>query len=179
MAAEVYGDVGYHAASLREIAKRAGISHVGLLHHFPNREALLAAVLERRDEQDNARMAPQVFSAEAAVRHLLDLAAYNARHARVVELYVRLSAEAIGEDHPAHGYFKAHYATTRAYVQRALEELAARGALRQGIDPRTAAVGFVALMDGLQVHWLAGPDEVDMGLILRQFVEQLLKDPLE
>ncbi|MFD7712115.1 TetR/AcrR family transcriptional regulator [Streptomyces sp. NPDC059785] len=177
-AAEVYADVGYHGASLREIAKRAGISHVGLLYYFPNREALLTAVLERRDEEDDARVAPKVPSPRAAVRHLVELAEYNARRQGMVDLYVRLAAEAITEDHPAHGYFQAHYAKTRAYVHRALREMAEQGVLRDGVDAETAAVGFVALMDGLQVQWLTSPGEVDMAGTLRAFVQQLLKEPL-
>ncbi|MCX0247828.1 TetR/AcrR family transcriptional regulator [Streptomyces drozdowiczii] len=178
-AAEVYGDVGYRGASLREIAKRAGISHVGLMYYFPSREALLAAVLERRDEEEAARSAPVVSSPRDAMLHLLDLAGRNAGHAGMVELYVRLAAEATPGDHPAHGYFERHYEMVRSYAHRALEELAVQGALRDGVDARTAAVGLVALMDGLQVQWLTSPDEVDMAGVLRAFVQQLLKEPLE
>ncbi|MFJ4715355.1 TetR/AcrR family transcriptional regulator [Streptomyces sp. NPDC088785] len=176
-AAEVYADVGYHGASLREIAKRAGISHVGLHYYFPSREALLAAVLERRDREDTARLAPKEYSPRSAVRHLVDLADHNARHPGIVELYARLAAEAFAGDHPAHQYFTDHYRTTRAYVHRALGELAEQGALRAGVDPRVAAAGFVALMDGLQVQWLTSPDEVDMAAVLRSYLEQLLKEP--
>ena len=45
-AATLFGEVGYRAASLREIATRVGISHPGLLHHFPTRAALMAGVVE-------------------------------------------------------------------------------------------------------------------------------------
>lgn len=177
-AAAVYADVGYDGASLREIAKRAGLSHVGLLYYFPDREALLAAVLERRDEQDAARIGPEASSPMAVLRLLLGLADHNARHPAMVELYVRLAAEACADEHPAHGYFIRHYADTRDYVHRALLELAEQGRLRDGVDPRAAAVGFVALMDGLQVQWLTSPDEVDMVAALRIFVQQLLTEPL-
>ncbi|WP_329113845.1 TetR/AcrR family transcriptional regulator [Streptomyces sp. NBC_01465] len=176
-AVEVYADVGYQGASLREIAKRSGISHVGLHYYFPSREALLAAVLERRDEEDTARLGPKAYSPRAVVQHLVDLADHNARHPGMVELYVRLAAEAIAGDHPAHLYFRDHYRTTREYVHRALRELADQGALRDGVDPGVAAAGFVALMDGLQVQWLTSPGEVDMAGVLRSHVEQLLREP--
>lgn len=175
-AVEVYADVGYHGASLRDIAKRAGISHVGLHYYFPSREALLAAVLERRDEEDTARLGPKEYSPTAAVQHLIDLAGHNARHPGIVELYVRLAAEAFSEDHPAHQYFTDHYRTTREYVHRALRQLSEQGALREGVDPRVAAAGFVALMDGLQVQWLTSPEEVDMAAVLRSHLDQLLKE---
>lgn len=42
-------DVGERAATLDAVAKRAGISKGGLLHHFPNKEALVTATLKRLD----------------------------------------------------------------------------------------------------------------------------------
>lgn len=54
-AVALYAEAGYYGSSLREIAKRAGITHAGLLYYFPTKEALLAAVLERRDAEDAER----------------------------------------------------------------------------------------------------------------------------
>lgn len=176
-AGEVYAEAGYHGASLREIAKRAGISHAGLLYYFPSREALLAAVLEKRDEADAGPATESGGGPMAAVNHLLALADHNARHPGIVELYVRLAAEAFAAEHPAHDYFVRHYALTRSYVERALVRLGQEGLLRDGVDPRTAAVNLVALMDGLQVQWLSTPEEVDMADSLKAFVHQLLKEP--
>jgi AcrR family transcriptional regulator len=178
-AAAVYADAGYHGASLREIAKRAGISHAGLIYYFPNREALLAAVLERRDQEDAARSRPHEPVGIGGVRHLLDLAAHNARHPGIVELYVRLAAEAIASEHPAHDYFTRHYRDVRDYAHSSFAALAAGGQLREGVDPRAAAAGFVALMDGLQVQWLTDPDQVDLVGPLRFYLLQVLTVPLD
>ena len=41
------GEVGYYGLSMRDIARRVGISHPGVIYHFPTKEALLAAVIER------------------------------------------------------------------------------------------------------------------------------------
>lgn len=41
--------VGERAATLDAVAKRAGVSKGGLLYHFPNKEALITAMLERLD----------------------------------------------------------------------------------------------------------------------------------
>jgi len=46
-----FGSGGFHGASMAEIARRAGISHTGLLYHFPQKEALLTAVLEMQDQR--------------------------------------------------------------------------------------------------------------------------------
>lgn len=173
-AAAVYADAGYAGASLREIAKRAGISHAGLLYYFPNREALLAAVLERRDAVDAGRADPYAAPGLSALRQMVALAEHNQRHPGIVELYARLAAEAIDEGHPAHAYFTEHYRMAREYLHTSFRALAEGGQLRAGVDPRTAALGFIALMDGLQVQWLTNPGALDLVSPLRLFLQGLL-----
>ncbi|MFI7420570.1 TetR/AcrR family transcriptional regulator [Nonomuraea sp. NPDC049684] len=38
-ATELFSRSGFHAVSLRDIAAHAGLTHAGLLHHFPARRA--------------------------------------------------------------------------------------------------------------------------------------------
>jgi AcrR family transcriptional regulator len=42
-------EVGERAATLDAVAKRAAVSKGGLLYHYPNKEALISALLERMD----------------------------------------------------------------------------------------------------------------------------------
>ena len=42
-------EVGERAATLDAVARRAGVSKGGLLYHFPNKEAMISALLERMD----------------------------------------------------------------------------------------------------------------------------------
>ena len=174
----LFGEVGYRSASLREIAQRVGISHPGLLHHFRSKEELLAAVLEHRDERDAERFHLAAAHGREALRGLVDLVASNAEHPGIVELYCVLSAEATGADHPAHGYFTARYARTRAMTRTAFEEVAREGGLRPGTDPAAAAARLIALMDGLQVQWLLDRGAVDMAAEVRGHLDGLLVDPL-
>jgi AcrR family transcriptional regulator len=170
----VYAEAGYHGSSLREIAKRAGITHAGLLYYFPTKEALLAAVLERRDAEDAERQHLDAPPGLEVLRQLVALAEHNVRHPGIVDLYVRLAAEAVGPDHPAHAYFERHYREARELTVRSFRALAERGELRAGVDPELAALGFIALMDGLQVQWLTMPDEVDLVAALRSHLKTLL-----
>jgi AcrR family transcriptional regulator len=178
-AIEVYRENGYHGSSLREVAKRAGITHAGLIYYFPTKEALLAAVLERRDAEDTER--EQLATGEpglATLRNQLALAAYNVAHPSIVDLYVRLAAEAVAADHPAHDYFVRHYRLARDNVASSLRALAAEGSLRPDVDPEVAALSFIALEDGLQTQWLTTPGEVDLVGTLRFYLESLLTVPL-
>jgi AcrR family transcriptional regulator len=177
-AATVYGEAGYHGSSLREIAKRVGISHAGLLYYFPTKEALLAAVLVRRDAEDSEREQLNVPPGLEVLRHFVALAGHNVRHPGIVDLYSRLAAEAVAPDHPAHSYFERHYEQARESVVESFRVLSASGELREGADPEYAALTFIALMDGLQVQWLTAPGSVDLVGSLRFYLQNLLTVPL-
>jgi AcrR family transcriptional regulator len=170
----LFGEVGYRAASLREIAARAGLSHPGLLHHFPTKESLLAAVLDRRDRLDHAQFELDTSQGVDALRHLVDVVAHNAELPGLVELYCVLSAEATAPDHPAHAFFVDRYARVVALCVEAFRVAEAEGALRPGIDPVTAGRSLVALMDGLQLQWLLDRDSVDMAAAVREHLDDRL-----
>lgn len=177
-ALEVFAQSGYRSGSLREVAERVGMSEAGLLHHFPNKSALLAAVLERRDDR-SLSFVPLDDDADPAVtlRGLVALARYNASVPGVVELYCTLSAEATSPDHPAHDYFQRRYAWTLENLGRRFEALAEQGRLLPGVTPGSAARSTVALMDGLQVQWLLDRSSVDMADEIALHLERLIDAP--
>jgi TetR/AcrR family transcriptional regulator len=55
LAEAAFADMGFHGASLSAIARSAGLSNPGLLHHFPSKGALYLAVLERINRDFLAR----------------------------------------------------------------------------------------------------------------------------
>lgn len=173
-ATALFGEAGYRGVSLREIAARCAISHPGLLHHFATKEALLTAVLERRDEEDEERFIAQAGGGVDQLRRVVALAAHNEQRRGIVELYAVLSAEATAADHPAHDFFVRRYRTTIATMTGAYAQAAVQGALHVGVAPATAARELVALMDGLQLQWLLDDGATHMAHIVRQHVQQRL-----
>ena len=149
----LFGQVGYQSASLREIAARVGITHPGLLHHFPSKESLLAAVLRRRDEVDEAAIAADV-ERVGFLEALVRVVERNAARPGLVELFTILSAEATTASHPAHAYFQQRYDRVLATATAAFEQHRTEGTLRPDVEPAAAARRLVAVMDGLQVQWL-------------------------
>lgn len=183
-AVALFGEVGFHGASLRDIAARAGISHPGLLHHFPAKVDLLRAVLEHRDEADRADMLRDETNRRPLLETLVRLAERNQRSRRpVVELFAALSAEATSPDHPAHDYFVSRYERIVTMVRRELERVGAADGLRPGVEPGPAARGIVAFMDGLQIQWLysvgrPAAEPLDMAAELRAHLNTILRDPV-
>lgn len=170
-ALEVFSEGGYRAGSLREVAQRVSMSEAGLLHHFPNKVALLEAVLSHRDDRSREMVPLDSEDPHEVLRGVVVLAAHNASVPGVVELYCTLSAEATAPDHPAHDYFARRYESTRATFATAFTALRDQGRLRPGIGPERAAIVLIALWDGLQVQWLLDRDVVDMADALREQID--------
>ena len=171
-----FADQGFDGVTIVDIAAACGISRAGLLHHFDNKSALLEAVLVQRDYEDRERFAPYVVSPSGGIgilRGLVDLAGHNRVVPGLIALFVRLSAEAVSSDHPAHGYFAARYRRIRAGTEQALHAAARLGYLVDEVRPEASAVQLTALMDGLQAQWLFDPT-VDMAEHMRHAVSALL-----
>jgi len=152
-ATAMFGESGYRGASLRDIAARCGLTHPGLLYHFPTKAGLLEAVLQRRDESDIKTSRPSLQGIDA-LNALVDVARENAKKRGLVELFATLSAESTAPDHPAHAYFVSRYERVVSEISTHFVETKEAGLLREDIDPHAAGRQWVALMDGLQIQWL-------------------------
>ena len=170
---EVFSTSGYRSGSLKDVADKVGLTQAGLLHHFPNKEALLEAVLTLRDEESVARTGALSAQGIGLLHGLVELTRYNTTIPGLVALYCVLSAEATDPDHPAHEYFQRRYNWVRGIMTDAFDELDGRGQLRPGIVPPAAARQLAALMDGLQVQWLLDNDSVDMPAEVVAFLEAI------
>jgi len=175
---EVFSANGFRSGSIRDIAERVGMSQAGLLHHFSNKNELLAGVLELRDTK--SRDISNLDSADGVehLRGLVKVVEYNAGVPGLVELHCMLSSEATSPDHPAHGYFVNRYRSVVGITTESFESARAAGQLVAGVDPGSAARSLVALMDGLQVQWLLDRNSVDMAEETRRYLRSLLTVPL-
>ena len=150
-ATQLISAVGFNATTIDHFARAAGISRPGLLHHFASRDALLEAVLERRDGDVIGavhREATAQNSVEAR-EVLSELVRVNADRRQLVQLYTILAAEALAPEHPAYDYFRRRQtAATRLFAERILP---------WHPEPLAAAAQVIAHLDGLQLQWLRDP----------------------
>jgi AcrR family transcriptional regulator len=172
---EVFSTNGFRNGSIREIAERVGMSQAGLLHHFSNKNELLAGVLELRDDRSRSIVHLDTPPGIATLREMVQLAEFNATVPGLVELHCVLSAEATSADHPAHAYFLRRYEWVVGFLTDAFQQVADDGLLAEGHSAESAARSLTALSDGLQVQWLLTPDRISMAQEMRNFLRLLLK----
>jgi len=191
-----FADGGYNGTSLAKVAERAGITQQGLLHYFPSKQALLVAMLEQRDAANRSAAARAEGAGEEgggghpaedggkpdAARigpaGLEEIVRRNTELPGLVQVYTVLSAEAVTEGHPAHGFFGQRFETLRTEFTRTLREEHG-GRLRPGVTPEDAAALLIAVMDGLQVQWLYDQGAVDMPRLLGVLLDALSTPPTD
>lgn len=151
---QVFSQSGFRDGTLRDIAERVGMTHPGMRHHFPTKDALLEAVLRRRDEtalQLGAEARPHGVS---VLREWIDATRRNVERPGLIELEVTLAAEAIMTSHPAHPYFIDLYEQAYELLLRAFQEIAAAGELTPRVSAGRAAQVVLATTLGLQQLWI-------------------------
>lgn len=146
---------GSRGTSLSQIASAAGISQTGLLHHFSTKEQLLHAVLDSRDEYENAllwRGGPDpgigIFDIVA------DVVADWPKRPELVGLVAILIAENVGTDATLKDRLTAKYRETVARLEETLVSARSRGEIRADIDLHAKAIEILAFLSGLEMAWL-------------------------
>ncbi|GAA1823184.1 TetR/AcrR family transcriptional regulator [Planosporangium flavigriseum] len=178
VAFDLFAERGYRGTSLAAVADRAGLTQQGLLHYFPNKEALLVEVLQLSDELDIRRPLAKSTNAVPSYARPLDqlaeLVAYNSTRPSVIRSLTVLATESLTDDHPARSFFVERYADLRRGAEAALRtELPGR--LPGGVTAEQASVLLIAVIEGLQLQWLLRPDEIDMARLFTAFL-QLIRE---
>lgn len=177
VATEFFSRHGFNGAVMADIAAAANLTLPGLLHHFPNKNMLLMAVLAERDKANRGRfLVAAEDNLSDPIEPLATLVEYNETVPGMVQLFTVLVAESLQEQHPAQSFFKARYHSAREQYIVLIKEAQARGEVRMDISPADLFTMLFAMMDGLQIQWLLEPDSVRMGQLFRQFIA-LLRPP--
>ena len=154
-AAALFAERGYHGASLRDISRRVGISHPGMLHHFASKDVLLGSVIDRLEAHAKGllnaveQMATGPMALDASLAGPWD----PTKHP--MALLATLSAEIVNPEHP--GRFR--IARLRLVHEHVLESVLTsyqeQGRLVEGADPAFVARTTFSLLLSLAVRELA------------------------
>lgn len=159
---------GWRHTSLAQIAREAGVSAAGLLHHFESKEQLLHAVVDARDADDDSH-------ADRSGDLLEQIARAGDRVDRAPELvgtYSVLLVENLMPDAPLHDRLLARQQAAVEIVAGLIRRGQASGKYRSDIDPALKAVQIVSLVNGLEISWLLDPS-IPLQEALREYAKSL------
>jgi len=156
----VFQENGVSHTSLAEIATAAGVTRGAIYWHFRNKADLFDAMIQRVFDPLEAKLAElqaddlenPLDTLRAIAVYFLDRVAADPRYLRVLEIAWH-KCEYVGEMATIRDN---HLECGNQYL--ALNEAAFRLARERGyvpptLDPRVAAVGLMAVVDGLVVNW--------------------------
>lgn len=145
-ASELFSEFGYYGASLRDISRRVGISHPGMLHHFASKEDLLGGVIDRLEAHaQDALDRKDGFCTDGQALQRALVETWNPA-APEIQLLATLDADSTSEDHPGRFRMARLRRVHEHILTHCFETLAGHGLLREDVDPAFAARVMLALV---------------------------------
>jgi TetR/AcrR family fatty acid metabolism transcriptional regulator len=152
-AAEVFATKGYHGTLVDEIAAEADTSKGGVYFHFPNKQAIFLALLDRladilRERVDTAVAAREhpIERAETALRVVLET---FGSHRRLTRLFM---VEALGAGPEFNARMVRIRATFADLIRMHLDDAVAQHAIPP-LDTATAATAWFGAINEVVTHW--------------------------
>jgi AcrR family transcriptional regulator len=162
---------GWRNTSLAQIAKEAGVSPAGLLHHFESKEHLLNAVLDARDDDDDEH----ADRTGDLVTEICKVAARYDRAPDLVGTFTVLLIENIRPDAPLHDRLVKRQQAAVGIVAELIGRAQHAGVYRQDFDPAIKAVEILAFINGMETAWLLDPS-IPLADVFRGYAETLARD---
>jgi AcrR family transcriptional regulator len=163
---DLVDELGHEGVTTALVASRAGISEPTVLYHFPTKDHLLVAALERADDIDAGRAGADIENQALDLGALREAANSElADHERRVRLLAMLAGLAATPDHPAAGYLARRQKRAVAVFATLIAQRQRMGVAHPGLDPLDVARQVVGLRHGLVSQWLQD-QTIDVGMML-------------
>jgi AcrR family transcriptional regulator len=178
VAQERFSQQGYDATGVAEICRHAGVSKGAFYHHFPSKQDLFIALLDRWLDNLDEQLAALRADAPDALAGLQHMTAaiepIFAEASGQLPLFLEFLEQA-RRDPVVWEATIAPYRRYRAYFARLIADGAEEGALR-AVDPDLASAVLVSLAVGALLQSLLDPDGADWGEVVRAGVRMLTPD---
>ena len=155
---------GYHGFSLRDVGRMVGISHPAVIYHYPSKEALLLAVVQRYeesfglvatriDETSGVLVEGGIIPADIAQMAVAMMRVAKRDDARtIMDLDCILAVEAASPDHPAHDHFAHRFDIIHEFLESEVARLAEEGKIPGVLTPSATACALIRNWYGIAVH---------------------------
>ncbi|MGW5377870.1 TetR/AcrR family transcriptional regulator [Nocardia sp. NPDC003999] len=162
---------GWRSTTLAQIAREAGVSPAGLLHHFQSKEQLLHAVLDARDV-DDAREADVTGDLFGEIRKVADRIQ---RSPELVGTFVVLLVENLLPEAPLHERLLDRWKVAVGIVADVIRRNQEIGRYRPDFDPDIRAVEIVAFINGMEISWMLD-HSIPLTEVFHEYTRSLARD---
>lgn len=163
-AERVFSERGVSHTSLADIAKAAGVTRGAIYWHFKNKADLFDAMMDRvvlpmeemAARAGDAGLKDPLAYVRACALNVLERVVNDAQCRRVFEICCH-KCEYVDEMSQVRDRHIEGRDQCLRHIENGLRNAAAKGLLAKSVDPRHAAVGLHALVDGLIMNWILDP----------------------
>jgi AcrR family transcriptional regulator len=174
-AGRLFSEVGYHATSMRDLAKALGVQGGSLYAHISSKEDLLWEIVNRAADEFDAALEPVLSSdatppqrLAAALEAHLEVVSRNLDWATVFfHEWKHLSPEKLG-------LVAARRDSVESVYRRILDEGVAGGYFRKDLDVKVAAVLLLSSANW-SYHWFKPTGRLSARDLARSFAEMMLR----
>ncbi len=160
----VFKENGVSRTSLAEIATAAGVTRGAVYWHFKNKADLFDAMIQRVFGMMEEKLAELQCDTDAnpvdslgdLARHFVDRVANDPRYFRLLEISWH-KCEYVGEMARSRDKHLECGNRYLSFSEEVFQLAKARGYLPASLDSRQAAIGLMAVVDGLIVNWTLDP----------------------
>ena len=160
---------GWRTTSLAQIAKEAGVTPAGLLHHFESKEQLLNAVLDARDADDDAHAD---YRSGDLITELSRVPERFERAPELIGTFTVLLVENIAPDAPLHDRMHRRYRDAVDIIAEIIKRGQSDGRYRPDFDAAIKAVEILAFINGMETLWLLDPS-IPLTEVFKGYAESL------
>ncbi|WP_428242688.1 TetR family transcriptional regulator [Gynuella sp.] len=158
---------GVSATTLNDIAHAAGVTRGALYHYFGDKQALIAALIERcfypMEQLTLSQCAEtsMLKKLHACCLGYLTLIAQD-RSAQNVQTITMLKCEMVDVHDTIHEHYRDIRNEIYQEMKQDLEQAISNGDLPDHIDPHQVAVALFSITQGIVYSWLADPNYCDL-----------------
>lgn len=162
---------GWRNTTLGQIAREAGVTTAGLLHHFESKDQLLHAVLEVRDTYDDihADLLGDIIEQIERVPERFE------QMPEVVGTLLVVLVENLDPQAPLHDRIVDRYQKAIGIVAEGLRRGQRAGRYRSDVDADIKAVEIIAFINGMEASWLLDPS-IPLADVIRGYAAGLRKE---
>ncbi|WP_299090859.1 TetR/AcrR family transcriptional regulator [uncultured Metabacillus sp.] len=163
---------GMEGATVRNIAKEAGLSLGALRHYFSTQDELLIfamnLVIERVTERINKIAVQELPPKEKILKIILEMVPTNDESMAEMEVWFAFTAYARHRKG-----FDAHYDGLLTGMQRLIDSMEQYQLLKENVDKSIEVERLYALVDGIALHAMLDPKRLNRDRIYKLFVYHL------
>ncbi|TDD91803.1 TetR/AcrR family transcriptional regulator [Actinomadura darangshiensis] len=162
---------GWRGITLGQIAREAGVSPAGLLHHFQSKEQLLHSALDVRDADDDARADR---TSDDIVEQLRRVPGRFLEAPDLIGMFAVLQMENLDPAAPLHNRFLGRYRAAVETIAGTIRRGQRSGRYRTDLDPAVKAVEIAAFLNGIEASWLLDPS-IPLIEVFREYTGSLAR----